>query len=277
LECDLRQAIVRDEFVLHYQPLVAIDSGRITGVEALLRWIHPELGMIFPSEFVPLLEELGLMVTVGTMVLKTACRQNVAWQKQGLVPIRVAVNVSAQQFSGGDIVNTVKTVLDETGMDPQWLELELTESMTLDDSEGSIAIMQKLKQIGVSLSLDDFGTGWSSLSYLRRFPLDHIKIDKSFLRDIDLQSSSEAVVRSILNLGRSLGLSCIAEGVETHEQLGYLQAQKCAEMQGFLFSKALPANECTELMSVVTSSKPATPISAQADSEKHERLLWGRR
>lgn len=263
LECDLRQAIVRDEFVLHYQPFVAIDTGHITGVEALLRWNHPELGMIFPNEFVPLLEELGLMVDVGTWVLKTACRQNVAWQKRGLTPIRIAVNVSAQQFYGGDIVHTVRTVLDAAGMDPQWLELELTESMTLGGSEGSITIMEELKRIGVSLSLDDFGTGWSSLSYLRRFPLDHLKIDRSFLRDINSDSSSEAVVRGILNLGRSLGLSCIAEGVETHEQLGYLQIQKCAEMQGFLFSKALPANECAELMSAVSS--PETLISTSGN------------
>ncbi len=264
LERDLRQAIVRDEFVLYFQPLIAIDSGHITGVEALLRWNHPELGMVFPGEFIPLLEELGLMVKVGTRVLSLACSQNVAWQKQGLPPVRVAVNVSAQQFYRGDIVNTVKTVLNETGMDSQWLELELTESMTLDDSEGSIAIMQKLKQVGVSLSLDDFGTGWSSLSYLRRFPLDHIKIDKSFLRDIDLNSSSEAVVRSILNLGRSLGLSCIAEGVETHEQLSYLQTQKCAEMQGFLYSKAVPAGECAELMSAAMSPEPAAVTSLLA-------------
>lgn len=225
-----------------------------------MRWNHPELGMISPNEFIPLLEELGLMVEVGAWVLWTACLQNVSWQQQGLAPVRMAVNVSAQQFYRDDIASLVQTVLCETGLSPQWLELELTESMTLDDSETSIAIMQRLKKVGVSLSLDDFGTGWSSLSYLRRFPLDRIKIDRSFLRDVDAHSSSEAVVRSILNLGRNLGLSCIAEGVETPEQLGYLRKQKCAEMQGFLYSKALPAAECAALIHAArTPELPSLP------------------
>lgn len=248
LEYDLRQACARGELVLYYQPLISIDSKQIAAVEALLRWRHPELGLISPSEFVPLLEELELMSEVGTWVLRAACLQSVAWQNEGLPPVRVAVNVSAQQFYRSQIVDTVKTILKETGMDPRLLELEITESLTLDDSDASVAIMRDLKRIGVSLSLDDFGTGWSSLSYLRRFPLDRIKIDRSFLRDIESQSSAEAVVRSILNLGRDLGLSCVAEGVETHEQLEYLQNQRCAEMQGFLYSGAVPPNECAVMM-----------------------------
>ncbi|MDR3792693.1 MAG: EAL domain-containing protein [Terracidiphilus sp.] len=253
LECDLHQACARGEFVLYYQPLVSIESNRITAVEALLRWRHPELGLIFPNEFIPLLEELGLMVDVGAWVLRTACLQEIAWQNEGLPVIRVAVNLSAHQFYRGNIVNLVETVLRETGLDPKSLELEITESLTLEDSEKSIAIMHDLKQIGVNLSLDDFGTGWSSLSYLRRFPLDRIKIDRSFLRDIESQSAAEAVVRSILNLGRNLGLSCVAEGVETREQLAYLHNQMCAEMQGFLYSPALPAEDCGALM---RSGKP---------------------
>ena len=248
LERDLREACTRGEFTLNYQPLVTIDKKHIVAVEALLRWHHSELGQVSPSEFVPLLEDLELMSEVGTWVMRTACQQSIAWQNEGLPPVRIAVNVSAQQFYRGDIVKAVKTVLDETGMNPRFLELELTESLTLDDSESSIRIMQELKQLGVSLSLDDFGTGWSSLSYLRRFPLDRLKIDRSFLRDIESQPSAEAVVRSILNLGRNLGLSCVAEGVETREQLSYLLNQKCAEMQGFLFSRALPANECGDLI-----------------------------
>lgn len=248
LERDLRDACTRGEFVLHFQPLVTIDSKHIVAVEALLRWRHPELGPISPSEFVPLLEDLELMTDVGTWVLRTACLQSVAWQNEGLPPVRVAVNVSAQQFYRADLVNTVKMVLRETGMNPRLLELELTESLTLDDSESSIRIMQELKQIGVSLSLDDFGTGWSSLSYLRRFPLDRLKIDRSFLRDIESQPTAEAVVRSIINLGRNLGLCCVAEGVETQGQLDYLHNQKCAEMQGFLFSTALPPKDCAALM-----------------------------
>jgi|GEM_PF-1557527 len=264
LEMDIRQACARGEFAVHYQPLVKIDSNRITAVEALLRWRHPELGAISPNEFVPLLEELGLIVEVGNWVLRTACLQNVSWNEKGLPPVRVAVNVSAQQFFRGNIVNGVKSALHESGLDPQWLELELTESLTLDDSGTSITIMQELKQIGVSLSLDDFGTGWSSLSCLRHFPLDRIKIDRSFLRDIDTQSSAEAVVRSILNLGRNLGLSVVAEGVETRQQLTYLKRQKCAEMQGFLYSAALSPDDCGALMLAGTKAPPVTQDLRQA-------------
>jgi diguanylate cyclase (GGDEF)-like protein/PAS domain S-box-containing protein len=253
LENDLYEASVRGEFALHYQPLVSTNSGFITGVEALLRWYHPEEGLISPSEFIPQLEELGLMVEVGDWVLKTACLQIVAWQKEGLPRIRVAVNVSAQQFYRGDIAGSVEKTLRETGLQPECLELELTESLTLDDSEVTIKIMQNLKRLGVSLSLDDFGTGWSSLSYLRKFPLDRIKIDRSFMRDIASDPAAEAVVRSILNLGTNLGLSCVAEGVETRQQLDYLQRQMCAEMQGFLYSPALPVNECGALL---RSAKP---------------------
>jgi EAL domain-containing protein (putative c-di-GMP-specific phosphodiesterase class I) len=243
LENNLHLALARDEFVLHYQPLVSTNSGRIRGVEALLRWNHPEEGMIAPNAFIPQLEELGLMVEVGDWVLKAACLQNMAWQEQGLPRIRVAVNVSAQQFYRGDIAGSVERVLRETGLRPEFLELELTESLTLDDSELTIKIMQDLKGLGVSLSLDDFGTGWSSLSYLRRFPLDRIKIDRSFMRDIASDPAAEAVVRSILNLGSNLGLTCVAEGVETHHQLEYLQKHLCGEIQGFLFSAAVPADE----------------------------------
>ena len=248
LENDLHQACARSEFVLHYQPLVSTNSGRITGVEALLRWCHPEQGLIPPNQFISLLEELGLMAEVGQWVLRTACFQIVTWQKEGLPPLRLAVNVSAQQFYRGDLVRTVDQVLRETGLDPKCLELELTESLTLDDSETTLKIMRELKQIGVRLSLDDFGTGWSSLSYLRQFPLDRIKIDRSFLRDIASQPAAEAVVRSVINLGRNLGLDCTAEGVETPEQFDYLRKQKCPEIQGFLYSPALAPADCSALL-----------------------------
>jgi diguanylate cyclase (GGDEF)-like protein/PAS domain S-box-containing protein len=257
LENDLRKACDRGEFVLHYQPLVSTDSGRITGMEALLRWNHPVQGLIPPNQFIPLLEEMGMMVEVGRWVLRTACGQNVAWQKDGLPPIRVAVNVSAQQFHRGDIVSIVKDVLCETGLDPQWLELELTESMTLDETETTINVMHKLKALGVSLSLDDFGTGWSSLSYLTRFPLDRLKIDRSFMRNVASQAGAEAVVKSILTLARSLGMSCVGEGVETHQQLDYLQKQTCAEVQGFLYSPALPIADCYELLRSEESLEPS--------------------
>ena len=253
LENDLYQACARGEFVLHYQPLVLTDSGRITGVEALLRWCHPEEGLISPNEFIPQLEELGLIVEVGEWVLRTACLQSVAWQKKGMPRVRMTINVSAQQFYQGKIARTVARVLRETGLEPELLELELTESLTLDDSETTIKIMQDLKRIGVSLSLDDFGTGWSSLSYLRKFPLDRIKIDRSFMRDIPSEPAAEAIVKSILSLGRDLGLDCVAEGVETRQQLDYLQKQMCTEMQGFLYSPALPEAECSALL---RSGKP---------------------
>jgi diguanylate cyclase (GGDEF)-like protein/PAS domain S-box-containing protein len=266
LEADLHRASERGELTLHYQPLVGIDSGRITAVEALLRWRHTELGTVSPQEFVPMLEELGLIVEVGRWVLKTACLQSVAWQKKGLPFVRMAVNISAAQFYQDDIAETVKSVLRETGMDPQGLELELTESLTLGDSESAVRIMHELRQIGVSLSLDDFGTGWSSLSCLRRLPLDRIKIDRSFLRDIESEPDAEAVVDSILSLGRHLGLPCVAEGVETREQLMYLQGQKCDEMQGFLYSQALPAGDCEALMrtKILTARIPGgcTPSSS---------------
>jgi diguanylate cyclase (GGDEF)-like protein/PAS domain S-box-containing protein len=248
LENDLHHACARSEFVLHYQPLVSTSLGYVTGVEALLRWNHPKEGMISPNEFIPRLEELGLMVEVGDWVLRTACTQNVAWQKEGLSPIRMAVNVSAQQFYRGSIVGSVARALRETELEPRWLEIELTESLTLDCSETTINTMQDLKRLGVTLSLDDFGTGWSSLSYLRKFPLDRIKIDRSFMRDIASEPAAEAVVRSILDLGNNLGLDCVAEGVETREQLQYLQKLMCAEIQGFLYSPAVTGVKCGELL-----------------------------
>lgn len=248
IENDLCGACGRGEFLLHYQPLVSTESGRITGVEALLRWFHPLRGLIAPGDFIPQLEDLGLMEEVGQWVLRTACLQNMKWQQEGLPPIRVAVNISAQQFYWGDIRKTVKQVLHETQLDPQWLELELTESLTLDASENTVQIMGELKKIGVTLSLDDFGTGWSSLSYLSRFPLDRLKIDRSFMRDITSQPASQAIVESIITLGRSLGLTCVGEGVETNQQLDFLRGLMCPEVQGYLYSPPLPESECTALL-----------------------------
>lgn len=266
LQTDLRHALTRGEFSLHYQPLVCTSTGVINGVEALLRWHHPELGLISPGQFIPQLEELGLMAEVGRWVLETACRQNAEWQRQGIPPVRMAVNLSAQQFAKGDIVSTVESILHETGLDPRWLDLELTESLTMDESEITIAAMRNLKHLGVSLSLDDFGTGWSSLSYLRRFQFDRIKIDRSFMRDLASQPTAETVVRSIINLGHNLGLTCIAEGVETREQLDYLQEQMCPEIQGYLFSPALPADGCAVLLRTRSFSFPA-PSSGEQDGD----------
>ena len=267
IENDLQQACTRDEFVLHYMPIVATESGSMTGVEALLRWRHPELGMIAPNQFIPQLEELGLMVSVGNWVLRSACRQNVMWRREGFPSMRVAVNVSPQHFYHGNIVDTVRAVIRETGMDPRLLELELTESRTLDDSAATIKIMEDLKRIGVTLSLDDFGTGMSSLSYLRRFPLDRIKIDRSFVRDLPAQPAAEAVVKSILGLARNLGISCIAEGVENRQQREYLKKSMCAEIQGFLFSQPLPAAEFSARLRAIN------PTSS-TDAGEYRGGLW---
>lgn len=271
---DAHQACARGEFVLYYQPQIEIETGRIIGLETLLRWNHPVEGLISPALFIPLLEELGLMVEVGAWVLRTACLQNARWQADGLPPMRMAVNVSAQQLYRGDIVRTVAQALDESGLAPKWLELELTESLTLDDDQFSLRVMDDLKSLGIGLSLDDFGTGWSSLSCLRRFPIDRIKIDRSFMRDVTTDSAAAAVVESILHLARGLGLECIAEGVETHKQLNYLQDQHCLEMQGYLFCPPLPASEMPTLLR-------AAPVPPAKRPVRHEpgivRVLAGRK
>jgi diguanylate cyclase (GGDEF)-like protein/PAS domain S-box-containing protein len=248
LASDLHTACEQGQLTLHYQPQVSTLSGAITAVEALLRWNHPRHGSVSPAEFIPLLEEMDLIVPVGNWVLKTACLQNAAWQRAGLPPVRMAVNVSARQFYRGDLVRAVEETLRESQLDPKWLDLELTETLTLDHSETTLNIMHSLKALGVGLSLDDFGTGWSSLSCLRSFPLDRIKIDRSFMRDIQSEPAAKAVVTSIIDLARNLGFSCIAEGVETEAQLKYLEKKACPEIQGFLYSPALPATACGELI-----------------------------
>ena len=248
LESDILQASARDEFVLNYQPFVDASSGLITGMEALLRWQHPEHGLIPPGQFIPLLEKLGLMQQVGRWVLRAACYQAVEWQRMGLGSIRMAVNVSSQQFIEDNIVDGVLEVLTEVKMDPKMLELELTESQMLDDSEATIGTLRRLKKIGVSLALDDFGTGWSSFAYLRRFPLDRLKMGGSFVRDVNYEKSAEEVVKSVLGLCKVLGLACIAEGVETRQQYELLRNLGCPEIQGFYFSRPLPAVQATALL-----------------------------
>ncbi len=259
LSNDLHGACERGEFVLHYQPQVSAHNSEITGFETLLRWHHPEQGLIQPGLFIPLLEEHGKMVEVGRWVLKTACAQNARWQAQGLPRVRVAVNLSAQQFYRGDIVRTVREALDESGLAAEWLELELTESLTLDDTETTMRIMRELKALGVKLSLDDFGTGWSSLGYLKRFPLDRIKIDRSFVRDLVSDHSTAAIVHSILDLARSLDLDCVAEGVETAEQLERLRQERCPGIQGFLFSQAVEARAVPQMLE--TGLRPVEAVS----------------
>ena len=243
IEQALRRALKNDEFVLHFQPRVSAASGRATGAEALLRWKHPEWGLVEPARFVPLLEETGLVVPVGAWVLAEACRQAAAWQRAGLPPLRVSVNLSSRQFRSEALFDAVSEALRSSGLAPQLLELELTESLLVENVEHAMGAMGKLKAIGAAISIDDFGTGYSSLGYLKRFPIDSLKIDRSFVRDIATSPKDAAIVKAISALARSLGIDLIAEGVEEPWQAEFLRARHCTEMQGYLFSKPLPAEE----------------------------------
>ena len=242
MENDLRRAVERDELVLYYQPQLSLRTGEIIGCEALIRWRHPQRGLVPPGDFIPLAEETGLIAPIGEWVLREACRRNKAWQDAGLPAVTVAVNLSAHQFIAQDVVALAASILRETGLDPNTLELELTESAVMADAETFIRATEKLKGLGVTLSIDDFGTGFSSLSYLKRLPIDKLKIDQSFVRDIETDDSDAAIVRSIIGLGHRLGLSVIAEGVETVEQLDFLRICGCDEMQGYYFSHPLDAD-----------------------------------
>ena len=246
-EADLRLAIRREEFVLHYQPQIDLATGRIIGMEALVRWQHPERGLVGPLEFIGLAEETGLIVPIGNWVLRTACLQNRQWQREGLRPIRVAVNLSARQFVRDDLAESVAAILAEIGLSPTDLELELTESLVMNDVERGIGVLGGLKQLGVRIAVDDFGTGYSSLAYLRRLPIDVLKIDRSFVSDVG-SSDGDAIVASIIALAHALKLKVVAEGVETVEQLDYLRLARCDEMQGSYFSKPVTADAFAELL-----------------------------
>jgi EAL domain-containing protein (putative c-di-GMP-specific phosphodiesterase class I) len=244
LERDMRNALINGEFALHYQPLVNIEQNEISGFEALLRWTHPERGAIAPADFIPLAEETGLIVPIGEWVLRQACADAAAWPKH----LKIAVNVSVAQFKSLDFVEVVIGTLAASGVAPQRLELELTESLMLQDEHGALALLTRLHNHGVRIALDDFGTGYSSLSSLRKFPFDKIKIDRSFVSDLSAANvDALAVVRSIAQLGVSLGIATTAEGVETEEQMDQVRVEGCTEMQGFLFSKAVPADEVHRL------------------------------
>jgi diguanylate cyclase (GGDEF)-like protein len=250
LEHSLRKALDRNELLLHYQPKVSLATGEVVGAEALVRWQHPEWGLIAPKRFIPIAEETGLIVPIGEWVLRTACMQNQAWRAAGLPPGVVSVNVSARQFRQDRLVKTVGQILTESGMKPEHLEIELTESMVMHDAEAAIKILQGLKALGIALSVDDFGTGYSSLSYLRRLPLDTLKIDQSFVRDIADENGGDGglLAQAIISLGHSLKLKITAEGVENDAQLEFLRAHHCDEVQGYYFSKPLPAAEFAQML-----------------------------
>jgi diguanylate cyclase (GGDEF)-like protein/PAS domain S-box-containing protein len=237
----LRHALEKNQFQLHYQPQISAKDGEIIGAEALLRWYHPEYGSISPAEFIPILEENGLILPVGEWVLRTAISQAKRWMDQGNKPIIIAVNLSAVQFRHLSLLNTVSIILEEIGLPPQCLELELTESIAMHDPQKAINIMNDLHDLGVHMSIDDFGTGYSSLSYLKKFNIYKLKIDQSFIRDINIDKEDKAIVSAIISMAQRLGLQTIAEGVETIEQLEYLQEEGCDEIQGYFYSKPLPA------------------------------------
>jgi len=247
LESHLRRAIQNEELLVHYQPRVSVDSLAITGVEALVRWQHPTLGLISPSEFIPLAEDTGLIVPIGEWVLRTACLQGQRWRDQGFAPIQIAVNISARQFHDQDLSQTVITILEETGLSPKQLELELTESSIMQDAEFAAGMLNRLKNMGINISIDDFGTGFSSLASLKRLPIDVLKIDQSFVREATSDPDDAALVMAIITLAHNLRLKVIAEGVETEDQLRFLQLLRCDEIQGELFSKPLAAEKFVSL------------------------------
>ena len=239
LENDLRRALKGEEFFLHYQPQIDVQTGKIVGAEALIRWQHPERGLVPPFNFISLAEKCGLIIPIGEWVLKTACAQNIAWQKEGLPPILTAVNISAQQFKQKNFKESIMQILGDTGLAPHLLELEITESAFMENAESMLESLHSLKEIGLHLSIDDFGTGYSSLSYLKHFPIDKLKIDRSFVMDITDDSRNNAIIETIIHLGHNLKLKVIAEGVETAEQLATLRKLQCDEIQGYYFSRPL--------------------------------------
>jgi len=248
LESALRRALERDQFSLHYQPKIDMVSGQITGVEALLRWMHPDLGTVSPGQFIPLAEETGLIVPIGRWVLKEACAQNMAWQRRGLRPVTMAVNLSPRQFADGHLLQDVDEALLASGMSPVLLQLEVTESMVMRNVSRAIKVLDAIQSRGIRLAIDDFGTGYSSMSLMKQFPIDTIKIDRSFVRDLPVDTEDQAIAQAIISMGKALGMTVIAEGVETVEQETFLRNHACDEMQGFLFSKPLPAKQMADLL-----------------------------
>jgi diguanylate cyclase (GGDEF)-like protein len=242
-ESDLRHALERGELVLYYQPKVNIASGRITGTEALLRWKNPQRGLVAPMDFIPLAEETGLIGPIGEWVLASACARNKAWQDQGLTTLRIAVNLSARQFADPMLLPRLTGIIQASGLDPSTLELEITESMVMSHGENAVEVLESLKSTGVHITIDDFGTGYSSLAYLKRFPIDSIKIDRSFIRDIPGDSGGANITRAVVALAHSLKLQVVAEGVETEAQLAFLRALHCDEFQGFYLCQPLPEAE----------------------------------
>ena len=248
LENALRQAVEHEAFTLHYQPKVALADGQICALEALLRWERPGYGAVSPAVFVPVLESLGLIVEVGRWVIRSVCQQIATWQRSAIGAVEVSVNVSGHQLIEGDLIADIARILNETGVEPHWLEVELTEGSLMENTQHTIASLQSLRAMGVKISIDDFGTGYSSLAYLRRFPIDTLKIDIAFIREVTSNPQDAAITRTIIELAHSLSLRVVAEGVETQAQLAFLKEAGCDQIQGYLFSRPLPAATLERLL-----------------------------
>jgi diguanylate cyclase (GGDEF)-like protein len=273
LESALRRALERDQFALHYQPKVDMATGQITGVEALLRWTHPDLGVLPPAQFIPLAEETGLIVPIGRWVLKEACAQNMAWQRRGLQPVSMAVNLSPRQFVDEHLLQDIDEALATSGMPAVLLQLEVTESMVMRNVSRAVRVLDAIQRRGIRLAIDDFGTGYSSMSLMKQFPIDTIKIDRSFVRDLPDDSEDRAIAQAIISMGKALGLTVVAEGVETTEQEIFLRDHACDEMQGFLFSKPLPASQVADLLrsASLVVAPPLQPAAAAAPEKSTPR------
>ncbi|OGO16933.1 MAG: hypothetical protein A2Z02_03215 [Chloroflexi bacterium RBG_16_48_7] len=243
IETNLRLALERNEFFLHYQAKLDFKTGGITGVEALLRWQNPYLGSVTPNQFIPVAEEAGLMVAIGRWVMKTACKQNVEWQRQGLPAINMAINLSLKQLNDESFLEDISSAIEESGMSPNLLELEITESMIMQNPAGVIAILDKIKKMGIHLAIDDFGTGYASLAQIEHFPVDTLKVDRSFIHNIPHDAENRAIAEAIITMGRTLGLSVVAEGVETQEQMDFLEEHACDQIQGYFFSRPIPPDQ----------------------------------
>lgn len=248
LENALRQAVEREDFTVHYQPKVEIASGRLCALEALLRWERPDYGPVSPAVFVPILERLGLIVPVGRWVIEQVCQQIAEWQRGAIGAVEVSVNVSGHQLIEGDLIADIARTLAQTGVEPHWLEVELTEGSLMENTQHTIASLQRLHAMGVKISIDDFGTGYSSLAYLRRFPIDTLKIDIAFIREVTSNPQDAAITRTIIELAHSLNLRVVAEGVETQAQLAFLKEAGCDQIQGYLFSRPLPVETLERLL-----------------------------
>jgi EAL domain-containing protein (putative c-di-GMP-specific phosphodiesterase class I) len=248
LESGLRLALERQEFALHYQPQLNLETGAITGVEALIRWIHPERGLVPPAQFISIAEETGLILSIGQWVLHEACRQAKAWMSAGLAPARMAVNISAVQFRSKRFFEGVRAILADIGFDPKYLELELTETVLMEEATSTVSVLRALKDMGVQIAIDDFGTGYSSLSYLTRFPIDTLKIDRSFVNEITTNPDAATIVSAVIGMGKNLDLKVIAEGIETQGQLAFLRSHRCAEGQGYYFSRPVTGAAFAELL-----------------------------